>query len=514
MNDNNKSGLFSKFLDWIEANGNKLPQPVTLFAIMICIVLLMSWIASVFGFSAVHPASKEEITAVNLLSKNGIQRMITEMITVFTSFPPLGLVLVVMLGIGVAERSGLVAALLKAFVKGVPKKFITIALITAGMLSSLAADAGYVVLIPLGAVIFYGLGRHPIAGLAAAFAGVSGGFSANLFLTSLDPLLAGFTEPAARILDETYTVYATSNYYLMAAMVPVYALVGTYVTEKIIEPRLGPFKAEHAIEENDNNVSPSEKKGLIGASLATFVILAIFAWMTIPVNGILRGEEGSFIPFFDSIEIIMLLLFLVPGIVFGIIHKSIKKEKDVADMMAASMSSMGAYIVLAFVAAQFVAYFNWSNIGIIFAISGAEQLKEIGFEGIPLLIAFIFTAAFINLLIGSASAKWAIMAPVFVPMLMQLSFSPELTQAAYRIGDSFTNILTPLLPYFPLIIVFAQKYVKNIGIGSIISVMVPYSIAFGIAGILMLVIWLIFGIPLGPDAPMLYEYIDIVDPVH
>lgn len=494
------------FLNWIERTGNKLPQPVTLFLIFIAIVLAASAIASYFGVAAVHPGTGQEIRAVNLLNQEGLRRILTEMVQVFIAFPPLGLVLVVMIGIGVAERTGLIAASLKAFVSGVSPKLITFSVVTAGIMSSLAADAGYVVLIPLGAVIFAGMGRHPIAGLAAAFAGVSGGFSANLMLTSLDPLLAGFTDQAAKIIDPDYVVHPTANWYLMAALVPVFAIAGTFVTEKIVEPMLGKYTGTAEGTENDHKtLTPLEKKGLRWAGIWLLISLALIGLLVIPADGVLRGEDGVLDPFFRSIVVLMLFVFFIPGLAYGIVTKAIKGDKDVADMTSATMSTMGAYIVLAFVAAQFIAYFNWSNLGVIFAISGADGLRSIGFTGVPLIIAFIFVTSFINLFIASASAKWAIMAPIFVPMLMMLGYSPELTQAAYRLGDSTTNIITPLLAYFPLIIVFAQKYQKNAGIGTIISVMFPFSVAFGIISIIMIIIWIVFNIPLGPNAPIFYN---------
>lgn len=489
-------------LDTVEKQGNRLPQPVTLFLILIVIVLSASWIAASLGVSAVHPGTGQTITAVNLLNGQGITRILTEMVRTFTAFPPLGLVLVVMLGIGVAERSGLIAAALKAFVSSVPRGLVTASIVTAGQLSSLAVDAGYVVLIPIGAVIFLGMGRHPIAGLAAAFAGVSGGFGANLFLTSLDPLLAGFTDSAAKLMNPAYNVAPTSNWYFMAASVPVVTAAGTYVTERILEPRLG--KYEGGASTDNQKLTQTEKKGLLWATI-TAVILTGLAFLTIiPEDGILRDDKGGFTPFFTSIVPIMLFMFLLPGLVYGVIVRSIRSDKQVASMTTEAMSTMGGYIVLAFAAAQFVAYFGWSNLGVIFAITGADLLKSIGFTGIPLIVAFVLVASFINIFIGSASAKWAIMAPIFVPMLMLMGYSPELTQASYRIGDSYSNILTPLLPYFPLVVTFAQKYVKDIGIGSIISAMLPFAVTFALARILMLIIWMLAGIPVGPDAPLQY----------
>lgn len=502
-----KSGRFEKFvlraLDVVERQGNKLPQPVTLFVGLITIVLIASAILGSINVSAVHPGTGKEILAVNLLTGEGLAKILTQMVKTFTDFPPLGLVLVVMLGIGVAERSGLIAAALKAFVSSVPARLITFSIVTAGQLSSLAADAGYVVLIPLGAVIFHGMGRHPIAGLAAAFAGVSGGFGANIFLTSLDPLLAGFTQSAARLINESYVVDPTANWYIMAASVPFVSFAGTYATERILEPRLGAYKGEKA--QGNEGITPAEKKGLTWAIVSAVLFVIAILWMTIPENAILRDANGRLNPFFTSIVPLMLFLFFIPGLIYGIIVGTVRTDKQVAMMTNEAMSTMGGYIVLAFAAAQFVAYFNWSNIGVIFAITGADLLKSIGFTGVPLLTVFVIVASIINLFIGSASAKWAIMAPIFVPMLMLMGYTPEVTQAAYRIGDSYSNILTPLLPYFPLVVTFAQKYVKDIGIGSIISAMLPFAVSFAVVRILMLIVWVLLGIPVGPDAPLHYQ---------
>ena len=499
-------GFVQRTLDWVEVGGNKLPQPVTLFAILMLMVLVASWIAGVMGISAVHPGTGQEITAVNLLSAEGVRRIFTEMVTVFANFPPLGLVLVVMLGIGVSERSGFIAAALRSFVSGVPKMAITFSIVTAGMLSSVAADAGYVVLIPLGAAIFASMGRHPLAGLAAAFAGVSGGFGANIFPTGLDPLMAAFTEPAAQIVDPGYSVNPLCNWWIMAASVPVVAIAGTFVTERIIEPRLGKWDATGFEVVEEEELSSVEKKGLLWAMLSVVVFLAIFTVLSLPAVGVFYDvtRDRAFDPLYGSIVPIMTILFFVPGLVYGMVTGSITGDKQVAKMTADSMATMGGYIVLAFVAAQFVAYFNWSNIGIIMAIFGADGLQSIGFTGMPLLVSFIIVSSIINIAIGSASAKWAILAPIFVPMLMLMGYSPETTQAAYRIGDSYSNILTPLLPYFPLVITFAAKYVKDIGIGTIISLMLPFAVAFALVRIPMFVVWLLLGLPLGLEAPIYY----------
>lgn len=503
-----KRTLLTRFLDFVEYVGNKLPDPVTLFFILILIVLFGSWIAALLGVNAIHPGTKATIEAINLFSKENVIRIFTQMPATFTGFAPLGMVLVVMLGIGVADKTGMIGAALKTFVLKVPHSLLTAALVFAGIMSSMAVDAGYVVLIPLGAVIFMSAGRHPLAGLAATFAGVSGGFSANLIVTSLDPLLASFTEPAAQLLDEAYTVNAAANYYLMIVMVPLYTVTGWYVSEKIVEPRLGSYLGDVVDDSITRPIEPIERKGLRWAGISILVLTILIALMVVPYNGILRDMNAmlTITPFLNSIVALMMFIFLVPGIVYGVIVGKIKSDKNVAEMMADSMSSLGSYIVLAFVAAHFVAFFNWSNLGVITAINGAEFLSMVGFSGIPLLISFMIFTGFINLFIGSASAKWALMAPIFVPMLMLMGLSPEITQATYRLGDSFTNIITPLMAYFPLVIIYAQKYQKDLGIGTLISLMLPYSIMFLILSIIVLIIWVLTGIAVGPDSPLYYNY--------
>ncbi len=516
-----KKGFFERALDKIEVIGNKLPQPVTLFAILMVLVLLLSWIFG--GVTVDHPGKEaglvdrdgkplETISVINLLSRDGVQRIFTEMVDTFAQFPPLGLVLVVMLGIGVAEHSGMIAVALRLFVSKVPKFLITFSIVVAGMISSVAADAGYVVLIPLGGVIFLSMGRHPLAGIAAAFAGVSGGFGANFLPTGLDPMIAAFTEPAAQIIDPNYTVNPLSNYYLMAASVPLIGIAGTWITERILVPRLGSYSPDDGVvTEEANEITVRERKALKWSLFSILVILGLVAMATIPADGLLRGDydpdlgKRTMRPFYDSIVPIMFIVFFVGGLVYGIVAGTIKNDKDVSDMTAKAMATMGLYIVIAFVAAQFVAYFNWSNLGSVLAVKGSDGLNAIGFTGGPLIVAFIIVSSLVNLVMGSASAKWAILAPIFVPMLMLMGYSPELTQAAYRIGDSYSNILTPLLPYFPIVIVFAQKYVRNVGIGTLISMMLPYAIAFMVIRIPMLLIWMWLGLPLGIEGPLYYS---------
>ena len=506
-----KKGFFQRFLDFVEASGNKLPHPVTLFAILALIVLLLSAAFQPLGISVEHPGEEGSTVEIkNLLSAEGIQYIFSSLTDNFIGFAPLGVVLVTMLGIGVAERTGLISALLRGFVLSVPKRFITLGLVFAGIMSSVASDAGYVVLPPLGAMIFAALGRHPLAGLAAAFAGVSGGFSANLLLSGTDVLLGELTIAGAAIINPAYaeSMNIAMNWFFIAASVFVLTFIGAWVTERIVEPRLGAYNGDQ--KEKLDGLQSIEKKGLIWSGVAVFVALVLALLLVLPPNAPLRGTEGDLMaqiiqsPFMSSLVPIIAILFFVPGLVYGIVTKSIRNDKDVAAQMSDTMASMGMFIVLAFTAGQFVAFFNESNMGLVLGVYGAEFLDSVNLTGIPLIVTFILITAVINIFIGSATAKWAMMAPIFVPIMMQMGYSPELTQMAYRIADSSTNIISPLMTYFAIIIAFAQKYDKKMGIGTLVSVMVPYSMFFLIGWTIMLIIWFLFGIPLGPGGPLHY----------
>jgi aminobenzoyl-glutamate transport protein len=494
--------LISGVLDRIERWGNKLPHPFNLFVLFSLAVLVLSWITHIAGLSATHPLTGKPILVVNLLDRQGIQNIVTKAVSNFTAFAPLGTVLVAMIGVGVAERSGLFSAALKGFVRSMPPWLITASLVFAGVSASLAVDAGYVILVPLGAVLFAQVGRHPIAGLAAAFAGVSGGFSANLFLTPLDPLLAGLTQEAARLYDPKYVVPATANYYFMLASTFMLTLVGAAVTSWIVEPRLGRFEALQG--QRNDSLRPQERRGLIAAGVTVLFEVSLLLVATIPDNALLRDAKGGLEPFFQGMVTLMAIGFFLPGVAYGLTVGSIRNNRDVGAMIDETLGTMGSYIALAFAASQFVAYFGWSNLGLIFAVTGADLLRSSGLSGIPLIILFVFVCAAIDLFVASASAKWAVIGPVFVPMLMIMGYSPELTQAAYRVGDSFTNIVTPLMPYMPLVIAFAQKYQARIGLGTLLTLMLPYSLAFAIAWAALLAIWLLLGIPVGPGSPIVY----------
>ncbi|MGL5725191.1 AbgT family transporter [Cetobacterium sp.] len=497
-----KKGLVDKFLNIIEKGGNALPNPGTLFAILALIVVLISGIGGALGWSVSfvgingRTLKTEEMTIYtnSLMTKEGVNYIFNSMVKNFTDFAPLGTVLVAMIGIGIAERSGLIATILRKVALSTPKKLVTMMVIFLGIMSNVAADAGYVVLPPLAALIFLSFGRHPIAGLAAAFAGVSGGFSANLLIGALDPLLGGISTEAAKILDPSYVVSPSANWYFMIASTFVITILGTLVNSKIVEPRLGKYLGEEKIELEQ--ITQEEKKALRAAGIATIAVILVLipVYFALGKNFLLSGLVPAIV-----------LFFAVPGLAYGKSIGTIKNDSDVMGMLTKSMEGMAGYIVLVFFAAQFIAYFGYTNLGTILAVKGADFLETTGIGGIPLIIGFIMIVGFLNLFMGSALAKWAILAPVFVPMLMRIGYSPEFTQLAYRIGDSTTNIISPLMSYFAMIIVFMQKYDKKSSIGTLISIMLPYSIVFMIGWSIFLALWMLSGFPIGPEVDILLK---------
>ncbi|RZV31577.1 MAG: hypothetical protein EX262_08765 [Sphingomonadaceae bacterium] len=521
-------------LGWVERTGNKLPDPVFIFFYLIIALVIVSIIAAMTGVSALHPTAIDESTgaalridAVSLLSPDNIQRLWVEMPKTFTHFHPLGYVLVVMLGAGVAERSGFFAAGMSKAVKSAPTALLTPVVALVAMIGNHAADAGYVVLIPLAGILFAAAGRHPLAGIAAAFAGVSGGFSANISPGQLDALLFGITEEAvgASALDPSWTANIAGNWYFIAAMTFLYLPIIWYVTDKIIEPRLGAWTggATAGVEAGDTPADPAANdealasKGLRHAGLAALFVIGLWLVMVFAPGTPLIDEaacdavpaadcsiHAQLRPLYQSLVAGFFLLFLLTGWAYGRATGTIKNHRDLVNMMAESMKDMGYYLVLAFAAAHFVAMFGWSNLGLITAVHGAAGIESTGLP-LPLVLGLmVIFAGILNLFVGSASAKWALLAPILVPMLMLLGISPEGATAAYRVGDSATNIITPLMVYFPLILVFAQRWVKDFGLGSLTAMMLPYSVWLLISGVLLIVGWFYLGIPLGPDAPVGY----------
>lgn len=565
-------------LNAVERIGNKLPDPAALFLILLAVIWILSALLSNVQFAEIDPRSGKPIQINNQLTGAALATFLSTMVGTFTAFPPLGVVLVALLGVGVAEHTGFINASLKALLNFTPRLLLTPMLILVALLSHTAADAGYVLVIPLGGVIFYAAGRHPLAGIAAAFAGVSGGFSANFVPSSIDPLLAGLTQSAAQVINPARAVNPLSNWYFTAASCLLIMGVGWFLTDRIVEPRL---KRDVKVDGNPDEMPKMEtlgvreRRGLV-AGLATLAVgVLLLALASVPSASPLRsptayrltsqsfqhlraagvpeevlkraepllgreqpnqkafqdavkarlGDEANaahgaaFLaqaeqvapqltaaaaPLMQSIVPLIFLLFLLPGIVYGYVAGTVKGHRDIIQGMSKTMSTMGYYIVLAFFAALFIAAFNQSNIGALLALKGANALKWLELPGQVTIVGIILLTAIIDLLIGSASAKWALLAPIFVPMLMQLGISPELSQAAYRIGDSPTNIITPLMPYFPLVVVFGQRYVRNTGIGTLVSIMLPYSIILLVTWTLFLLAYWLLGIPLGLQAPYSY----------
>lgn len=503
MNENiEKKSMMNKFLDAIEKSGNKLPDPVVIFISLCALILAASFITGTMGVSAVNPADGKVVKAVNLLNADGIARIISEAVKNFATFPPLGLVLVVMIGVGIAEKTGYFETVMKYTIEKTPKKIIIPIIIFVAILGNAAGDAAPIVLPPIAALVFIKLGYHPVAGLVMAYAAALGGFSASLLIGMTDALIVSFTEPATELIDGSVKVNAAMNYYFLCASTFLLLIVGWYVTTKITIPRFGPYHAAK-VEESDN-VTPRERKAMLYANISLLITGLIIALLAIPENGLLRNAEtGSLIqdsPLMNGIVPLITVLFLVPGVVYGIMAGTLRSSKNFAEMLADSMSSMGSFIVIVFFAAQMLAFFTWSNLGTIVAIKGAELLE--GQNGFVLIIGILILSAGINMLMGSASAKWAILAPILIPMMMLLGFHPAFTQVIYRVGDSITNPITPMMPYMPLLLSFAQKYEKDIGLGTLIAALMPYSIGFGIFWTILLLVWYYLGIPVGPGGPI------------
>ena len=524
-------------LGWIERTGNALPDPVFLFLYLIGAIVIISMISAGFGLSetlssqilsGMPEAQKARfgigadgvVTAQSLMSAENLQRLFVEMPKTFSHFHPLGMVLTVMLGAGVAERTGLFGTAMRAAVGDAPKYLLTPLVAFIAMMGNLAADAAYVVLIPLAAIVFASAGRHPVAGIAAAFAGVSGGFSANLIMGQLDALLLGITGEAASILMADYPVNIAGNWYFIAVMLFIYVPVIWYVTDRIIEPRLGaydPSQAQSAFSDGEvrRDLSDTEKCGLRNAGIALLAVCAAWAAMALGPNTPLINEaacsdaalaagdcsyQARLTPFYQSLIAGFFVLFIATGWAYGKTVGTVKDHRDLVNMMAEAMKDMGYYLVLAFAAAHFVAMFNWSNLGLIFAIKGAAAIEASQLPLFAVLGVMVLFSAVLNLFVGSASAKWAFLAPIIVPMLMLSGVSPEMATAAYRVGDSATNIITPLMVYFPLVLTFANRWQPSFGLGSLTATMIPYSVWMLVTGLLLTMIWAGLGLPLGGGA--------------
>ncbi|MDQ8170277.1 MAG: AbgT family transporter [Gemmatimonadota bacterium] len=493
-----------RFLDGVERVGNLIPHPATLFVTLSVVVLVLSAVAAAAGVHVTHPGTGEVIAVTNLLSAAGLRRFALSLVSNFMGFAPLGPVLVSLLGLAVAEQSGWLGAVVRWCVHRTPARFLTLAVVFVGANAHTAGDVGYVLLLPLAAATFHGAGRHPVAGLAAAFAGVSGGFAANLLLSPTDLVMAGITLEAARLVDARYLVAPTASYWFLAVSVGFVTVIGTVVTERVVEPRLGVYRgtvvATSAIPLDD-----LERRGLRRALAVVVLLGAIVAWGIVPADGVLRDPDqpgilGSVLV--RGLVALLVLFGTVPGVVYGVTVGTIRRDADLYGAMQRGMEGVAGYLVIVFFIAQFIAVLSWSNLAVVAGVHGAVVLRALDLGPIPLLVALVLVTAMLDLVLGSAAAKWAILAPVLVPMLMLVGYAPELTQTAYRVGDSLTNIITPLASNFPLVLMFLRRYHPTAGVGSLTALMLPYTLANTLWWTTLLVVWVWAGWPTGPGAPL------------
>ncbi|MFN3195046.1 MAG: AbgT family transporter [Chlorobiota bacterium] len=496
----NGNSIIFRFLKFVEKVSDKLPNPFFLFLILALFTIILSVIGNVMGFSAIHPVTDELIEVKSILSTDGIREVFTSMVKNFINFPPLGVVLATMFGIVIAEKSGLFEATLRYTISKVPENLIVFTIVFVSVNSSLIADAGLIVLPPLAGLTYKAIGKNPLAGVITSFAAINGGFSANLLVTALDPLLSELTHSAALTMNTEYNVFPTANYYFMIVSTFLVSLVCTLVNNKIVEPRLGDWSNYNKDNEESDQKFEINKKGLLISYLVFTLLVVVLAVLSVPNESLFKDSSGDLTYLFKSIIPIIVIMFFIPGLVYGRISGTIQSLDDIVNMLNSGMGTMASYIVIAFAAGQFLHYFSWSDLDIVIAVNGAEFISNLGLSGLPLLVCFLIFSMLLNLSISSASAKWAILAPVFVPMLMILGITPEGTQLIYRIGDSTTNMITPLLPYFPLLIVFAQKFKKDITMGELISSLLPFSVALFLSWTLLLVVWYLFELPIGPNA--------------
>lgn len=508
--EDNRGGFTERALATVERVGNKLPDPAILFIALLVIVWILSFIFSWFDWGVTDPRSGDPLVVVNQLSGTSMALFFSSMVKNFAHFHPIGVVLVAMLGIGVAEHTGFINAGLRSLMSVTARWLLTPMLILVGIISHTAADAGYVLVIPLGGVIFYAAGRHPLAGIAAAFAGVSGGFSANFIPSAIDPMLQGISQSGAQIMDPAITLNPLNNYFFTASSSLLIIGVGWFLTDKVVEPRLRTSQLDDNLQDlpSMEPLEPHERRGLraaLWAMLAAVLVLVATAW---PETSAWRGGSGSLTelgaPLMGSIVSLIFVLFLIPAVVYGVSAGTVTSSKDIITGMTKSMESMAYYLVIMFFIAQFIFAFGQSNLGVLLALKGAAGLKALGLSGGLTITGIIVLTGVLNLFVGSASAKWALLSPIFVPMLMELGISPDLTQAAYRVGDSTTNIITPLMPYFPLVVVYCQRYIKATGIGTVTAMMLPYSVTFLVLWTLFLMAYWTLGIPLGLQSSYTY----------
>lgn len=503
MTNQTKTPEAGGLLRWIERVGNKLPHPFWMFVWITLFVVLFSAVAALIEISAVDPGTGEVVRAHNLISGDGLRRLLEEMVTNFAHFAPFGMVLVMLMGVSVAEQSGLLTIILRTVAFAVPRKVVLPVIFVIGACGNIGSDAGVVIVPPIAALIFSKMGLHPIAGLIAGYAGATAGFTANLFIAGTDVLLAGISTQVASQIDPTIEVSATANWYFMIVSTLMLALGGAFVASRFTIPRCAGFAvaddAEQAYEEAPR-MTPLERKGVRWAGLAALVFILLVAAATVPAGAPLRNQTtGGLVPspFLRGLVPLLFFLFALPGYVYGKVTGSIQKPDDVLTFMEKGMKDLAGYIVLMLVIAQFINLFSWSRLDTILAINGAEFLQATGLTGPLMFILFMILVAVINIFMGSGSAKWAIFAPIFIPMLAQLNYSPAFIQLMYRVGDSITNCISPLYVYFPLLMGWVRRHDKSLGIGTILSLLVPYAVLLFLLWVVLVFVWYGLELPIG-----------------
>jgi len=499
--------FMQKLLDGVERVGNKVPHPAVIFVILMGIVIVLSHILYLMGakvsYEVINPDTHkiEKLTTMarSLLTVEGIRFMYTGVVQNFMNFQAVGVIIVAMVGVGVAEEAGLVNALIRKLVIVSPPWALTYILVGVGILSSLAADAGYLVLIPLAAAAFISVGRHPLAGLAAGFAAVAGVFLANVFIVPVDGILTGITNDAIHIVDPSKNISLTANFWFSAASVVAMGIIVALITDRVIEPRLGKYEGDHPAESAE--MTPQETRGLRFAFWGLILVLVVIALLVGPSGSPLRNPETGEIvgnsPFMNSLIVTIALLFLGTGAAYGIGAGTVKTTNDIVNAMIKAISGLGGLIFLLLVIAQFLAYFNYTNMTTLAALSLADILQAMNLNALWLLLGFIIVVFVLDLIITGAIPKWALFAPVFVPLLMRLNVSPEAVLAAYRVGDSPINAITPLNAYFALVVTFCQKYQKDAGVGTVVALMLPYVLVLMGAWTVFFAVWHLFGLPWG-----------------
>lgn len=490
------------FLKTIEVLGNKLPNPAILFIILGGLLAIISAVLAASNVTAVDPVTHKTILIKSLLTKEGLHWLLSEMVRNYINFPPLGMIIVLTMGIGLIEKVGLMEVFLRSSIHCIPKRYVTFTIVLLSFMSHVASDAAIIIVPPIAAMVFYSLGRHPFAGFAASLAAIMSGFTANILIVTTDVLLSGITTKAAQIIDPNAVVTPVDNWYFMSFSVIYLSILTTFVTEKFVEPRLGPWQGTKAIKLD----KPSQEQlaALRAAGIALVIFIGVLLAMVVPEGAVLRNPQTGTVlnsPLMRGIVPLLFFFFLTIGLTFGIKIGAIRNGDDVIKMMTDSVRGLAGFMVMVFGIAQFIAAFTWTNIATLIATGGANFLQDIHMTGLPALLLFMIVAQICGLFMASGSALWALLSPVFVPMFMLLGYHPAFIQLAFRAGDGSLNSVMPINPFLPLFIDALQQYNAKAGLGTYFALMMPYAISFLVMWYLLFSVWYLMGWPCGPGAP-------------